>query len=804
MALVLKDRVREASVTSGTGTLTLDGAISGFQGFSVIGDGNTTYYAIVDVTTGDWEVGVGTYSSTGPTLSRDSVLESSNSGNLVNFSSNIKDVFCTYPAEQAVTLTDVQTLTNKTISGANNTLSNIGNSSLTNSSITFGSTAQALGSTVSAINGVSIGGTTRAAGSFTTLDASGNVVLGDATSDTISANGRFNTDVVPSTTNARDLGTSSLQWKQVYATTFTEGAFPVVTQTDIGTAPNQIPLNQYLGDLAYQDAANIAGNVGVGGNLNFFGIGNRITGDFSNATLANRVLFKTSTTNGNTLVTAMPNGAGVGANFQLRSYDADLGSNGNFFQLILNENLGTAQLSTNPVGTGTALPMAFAVNSGERMRIDTSGNVGIGTSSPSSFAKLAVLQESGSNAFQVATTTNGAGIYWSLNNSGPQYQWSYGGAYSTGTSDSHPLGFVTSATERMRIDSAGNVGIGTSSPASMLHVSGGEIRVSGVNFPRVLFQRGSSALWEAGPRDTDDFFIRREIGAGNTIIEGGNVGIGTSSPGEKLTVAGTVQSTSGGFKFPDNTVQTTAAVAGGADVQTFDASGTWTKPASGSMARIQVWGGGGGGATANGGGGGGGGGYNEITVPLSTIAATVSVTVGAGGSAGATSTAGGTSSFGSLCFAYGGGGSSGDCGGGGGGQTGTGEDGSTTVGGQPGTPLLTAFYSSTYGLVYQGRGNGDSTSDAGEYGASGFMHGGGGGGNSSGLAPGLPSVWGGGGGACFRGANTSDTGGSSLYGGAGGNNASGQRNGFAPGGGGSGGGSGAGDGAPGRVIVTVW
>ena len=121
------------------------------------------------------------------------------------------------------------------------------------------------------IDGTVIGGTTRAAGSFTTLNANGNVTLGDATADTIAANGRFNTDVVPSTDNARDLGTAALKWKQVYATTFTEGTFPVVVQTDIGTAPNEIPLNQYLGNLAYQDAANIAGPVGVGGALTVVG-----------------------------------------------------------------------------------------------------------------------------------------------------------------------------------------------------------------------------------------------------------------------------------------------------------------------------------------------------------------------------------------------------------------------------------------------------------------------------------------------------------------------------------------------------
>ena len=102
MALVLKDRVKETSTTTGTGTLTLGGAAAGFQSFSVIGDGNTTYYAIVDSATGDWEVGLGTYTSSGTTLARSVVLESSNSGSAVNFSSNAKDVFVTYPAERAV------------------------------------------------------------------------------------------------------------------------------------------------------------------------------------------------------------------------------------------------------------------------------------------------------------------------------------------------------------------------------------------------------------------------------------------------------------------------------------------------------------------------------------------------------------------------------------------------------------------------------------------------------------------------------------------------------------------------------
>jgi hypothetical protein len=99
MALVVKDRVQVTSTTTGTGTFTLGSAVSGFQDFSVIGNGNTTYYAIVGGT--EWEVGLGTYTSSGTTLSRDTILESSNGGTAVNFSAGTKNVFVTYPAERA-------------------------------------------------------------------------------------------------------------------------------------------------------------------------------------------------------------------------------------------------------------------------------------------------------------------------------------------------------------------------------------------------------------------------------------------------------------------------------------------------------------------------------------------------------------------------------------------------------------------------------------------------------------------------------------------------------------------------------
>jgi len=99
MALIVKDRVKETTATTGTGTVTLAGASAGFQSFAAIGDGNTTYYAITSGN--DYEVGLGTYTASGTTLSRDTVLESSNSGSKITLA-DTSDVFCTYPAEKAV------------------------------------------------------------------------------------------------------------------------------------------------------------------------------------------------------------------------------------------------------------------------------------------------------------------------------------------------------------------------------------------------------------------------------------------------------------------------------------------------------------------------------------------------------------------------------------------------------------------------------------------------------------------------------------------------------------------------------
>jgi hypothetical protein len=188
MALVVKDRVRENSTTTGTGTFTLSGAVTGFQTFSTaIGNTNTTYYCIVNQ--GEWEVGLGTVGA--GTLSRDTVLSSSNAGSLVTFTSGTKDVFCTYPSVKSVyrnasdvavlTSTDVTTGLGYTPLNPANNLSDVSSNTTARTNLGLGSIATQASSSVSitggAIDGTTVGSTTPASVSGTVLRATNGIVV---------------------------------------------------------------------------------------------------------------------------------------------------------------------------------------------------------------------------------------------------------------------------------------------------------------------------------------------------------------------------------------------------------------------------------------------------------------------------------------------------------------------------------------------------------------------------------------------------------------------------------------------------
>jgi hypothetical protein len=173
MAFVIADRVQETSTTQGTGTIVLAGAVTGYQSFATIGNSNQTYYTIADQAGSNWEVGIGTYYSGNVSLSRDTILASSNANAAVTFGVGTKAVFVTYPAERAIfaNSSNITTITNfassnvlitgGTISGANFT--GLGTMSTQN--------ANAVTITGGSLNNVIIGNSTPNLATFTNVTA---------------------------------------------------------------------------------------------------------------------------------------------------------------------------------------------------------------------------------------------------------------------------------------------------------------------------------------------------------------------------------------------------------------------------------------------------------------------------------------------------------------------------------------------------------------------------------------------------------------------------------------------------------
>jgi len=227
MALVLADRIKETSTTTGTSTYVLLGAAAGFEAFSTIGNGNTTYYCCTDGV--DFEVGIGTYNLTGTTLARTAILQSSNSDSVVVWGSGSRTLFCTQPAEKAVFL-DAS-----------------GNMPITNNA-TIGGTLDVTGS----IEGASTLAMTGLITANAKIDLNGTELILDADADT---------SITADTDDQIDIRVAGAD--QI---TIKDGAISPVTDSDIDLGTTSLRYKD-----AFIDTVTTTGNVVVGGDLTITG-----------------------------------------------------------------------------------------------------------------------------------------------------------------------------------------------------------------------------------------------------------------------------------------------------------------------------------------------------------------------------------------------------------------------------------------------------------------------------------------------------------------------------------------------------
>ena len=294
----------------------------------------------------------------------------------------------------------------------------------------------------------------------------------------------------------------------------------------------------------------------TGTKLNFSSTGQRITGDFSNATHSNRLLFQSNVTNGNSIVGIIPNGTGTTG--QLNVYASSSPADTSVGQFINNGTI--VQLTSNIVGTGSYLPLVFGAGGNERIRITTGGDVGIGSTSINvlTWTRALTIASTGNTALEINEGST-AKLYvgYDINS-----DFGMVGMYAN-----EPLTFRTNNTERARISADGNVGIGITAPTVKLDIVG-SIKATGnsatntnglsltgttTGFNRVLIENtsgglslgveGSTPVWGGaayasviGSTGATPLQFMTSGVTGATLDANGNVGIGTTTPGTKLDV----------------------------------------------------------------------------------------------------------------------------------------------------------------------------------------------------------------------------------------------------------------------------
>jgi hypothetical protein len=589
MALVLADRVRETTTTTGTGTVSLAGPVSGFQGFSAaIGNANTTYYTIVDASTGAWEVGLGTYTSSGSTLARTTILSSSNAGAAVNFAAGTKDVFVTQPAERALYLNGAGTGIDAGAASftANGVVYASSTSALaTGSALTFDGSRLTVSTSVLAEFRIADTGSATDQKNWTWQYGTGvgagllrlragNDANTDGQNAYIIARTGINVDshqwlasgteklrlTATSLYTASDvnvgIGTNSTSQRLTIDSADTERTSISLSNSSAGGGFFNIAavgsagwLGAPVGSLLIRDSnagvsrivLDSAGNVGIGTSSPF----TRLESAAARATTLNSIASFNTMAASVTDTTAFAVGVGGGINFRAQLTASTYSTYASIWSFRESANTsdykGSLIFGTSDNGDGYPE---------ERMRLDSSGNLGLGVI-PSDWSTVLGFQVRNASISDIGGTSNNSnfGSNWYYDATGNfRYISSanatnlkhFNGQFQFFTAPSGTAGDPITFTQAMTLDASGNLGVGETSPATYAALAvkdkGGNGTIAAISATNTLYIKNSGTSASITYNDAYPLIF----GTNNTerarITSGGDFGIGTSTPAYKLDV----------------------------------------------------------------------------------------------------------------------------------------------------------------------------------------------------------------------------------------------------------------------------